>query len=89
MKAIEERQRRVVNLVVKGRGDMLLIQTDNYFDGERIFLDGLPVTTKADRNYHGFGMRSIKMIVRKYDGELTTQVADGIFHLNILFSVSE
>ncbi len=89
VKAIEERQRRVVNLVVKGRGDMLLIQTDNYFDGERIFLDGLPVTTKADRNYHGFGMRSIKMIVRKYDGELTTQVADGIFHLNILFSVSE
>ena len=88
VKAIEERQRRIVNLVVKARGDMLVIQSDNYFDGERTFEGGLPVTTKADRNYHGFGMRSIQMIVHKYEGELTAYVADGIFHLNILFSLS-
>lgn len=88
VKAIAEQQRRVVNLVVKARGDMLIIQSDNYFDGERTFEDGLPVTTKADKNYHGFGMRSIRMIVHKYGGELTAHVADGIFHLNILFSLS-
>ncbi len=89
VKTIGERQRRVVNLLVKARGDMLLIQAENYFDGERAFANGLPVTTKADKNYHGFGMRSIKMIVHKYGGELTAQVADGIFHLNILFSLGE
>lgn len=87
VKAIGEHQRRVINLVVKARGDMLIIQSDNYFDGERTFQDGLPVTTKADKNYHGFGMRSIRMIVHKYDGELTAYAADGIFHLNILFSL--
>ena len=86
VKAIKEEQRRVINLVVKARGNMLVIQSDNYFDGERTFEGGLPVTTKADRNYHGFGMRSIRMIVHKYEGELTAYVADGIFHLNILFS---
>lgn len=68
VKAIEEEQRRVINLVVKARGNMLVIQSDNYFDGERAFEGGLPVTTKADRNYHGFGMRSIRMIVHKYEG---------------------
>ena len=88
VKAIEEEQRRVINLVVKSRGNMLVIQSDNYFDGERAFEGGLPVTTKADRNYHGFGMRSIRMIVHKYEGELTAYVADGIFHLNILFSLA-
>ena len=88
VKAIEEQQRRVINLVMKARGDMLVIQSDNYFDGERTFEGGLPVTTKADRNYHGFGMRSIRMIVHKYEGELTAYVADGIFHLNILFSLA-
>lgn len=88
VKAIAERQRRVVNLVVKARGDMLIIQSDNYFDGERTFEGGLPVTTKTDKNYHGFGMRSIRMIVHKYGGELTAHVADGIFHLNILFSLA-
>lgn len=89
VKAIGERQRRVVNLLVKARGDMLVIQSDNYFDGERTFEGGLPLTTKADRNYHGFGMRSIRLIVRKYGGELTTYVQDGIFHLNVLFSLGE
>ncbi len=88
VKAIKEEQRRVINLVVKARGNMLVIQSDNYFDGERAFEGGLPVTTKADRNYHGFGMRSIRMIVHKYEGELTAYVADGIFHLNILFSLA-
>lgn len=88
VKAIKEEQRRVINLVVKARGNMLVIQSDNYFDGERAFEGGLPVTTKADRNYHGFGMRSIRMIVHKYEGELTVYVADGIFHLNILFSLA-
>lgn len=86
VKAIGERQRRVVNLVVKARGDMLIIQSDNYFDGERTFRDGLPVTTKTDQNYHGFGMRSIRMIVHKYEGELTAYTTDDVFHLNILFS---
>ena len=28
------------------------------------------------------------MIVHKYEGELTAYVADGIFHLNILFSLA-
>lgn len=88
VKAIKEEQRRVINLVMKARGNMLVIQSDNYFDGERAFEGGLPVTTKADRNYHGFGMRSIRMIVHKYEGELTAYVADGIFHLNILFSLA-
>ena len=89
VKAIQEEQRRVINLVVKARGGMLVIQSDNYFDGERAFAGGLPVTTKADKHYHGFGMRSIKMIVHKYGGELTAQVEEGIFHLNILFSLGE
>lgn len=88
VKAVKERQRRVVNLVVKARGDMLLLQAENYFDGERTFRDGLPVTTKADKDYHGFGMRSIKMIVHKYGGELTAYSRGDVFHLNILFSLA-
>lgn len=88
VKAIGQRERRVINLVVKTRGDMLIIQADNYFDGSLTFQDGLPVTTKEDKGYHGFGMRSIRMIVHKYEGELTTYISGDVFHLNILFSGS-
>ncbi len=87
--AVPQRERRIISLVVKARGDMLLIQQDNYFDGTLTFQDGLPLTTKADSSCHGFGLRSIRMIVHKYDGELTTHVDGDVFHLNILFGLAD
>lgn len=87
--AVPQRERRIINLVVKARGCMLLIQQDNYFDGTLTFQNGLPMTTKADTSCHGFGLRSIQMIVHKYDGELTAHVDGDVFHLNILFSLSD
>ncbi|WP_294525784.1 ATP-binding protein [uncultured Allofournierella sp.] len=87
--AVPQRERRIINLVVKARGCMLLIQQDNYFDGTLTFQNGLPLTTKADTSCHGFGLRSIQMIVHKYDGELTAHVDGDVFHLNILFSLSD
>ena len=89
VKRLEQQERRVINLSVKARGGMLIIQEENYFDGTITFEDGLPMTTKADKGYHGFGMRSIRMIVHKYKGELNTYTADGVFHLNILFSTGD
>lgn len=84
--AIDERERRVVNFVVKSKNDMLVVQTENYFAGELTFKDGLPQTTKGDKNYHGFGMRSIRTIVNKYGGALSAKAEDGVFYLNIIFS---
>ena len=85
---IEEKERRVINLVVKVKNDMLIVQQDNFYDGNLQFSDGLPVTTKNDKDYHGFGMRSIRMIVHKYDGEFTTYVKGDVFHLNVIFGLN-
>lgn len=86
---IEEKERRVINLVVKVKNDMLIVQQDNFYDGNLQFSDGLPVTTKSDKDYHGFGMRSIRMIVHKYDGEFTTYVKGDVFHLNVIFGLND
>ena len=86
--AITEKGKRVINLVIKAKNNMLIIQEENFFAGNLQFEDGLPVTTKRDKMYHGFGMRSIRMIVHKYGGELTTYVKDDIFYLNIIFSLN-
>lgn len=86
VKEIEEKERRIINLLVKSKDNFILVQEENYFNGARRFEDGLPVTTKEDKSSHGFGMRSLRMIVKKYGGELTAYVADDIFHLNIIFS---
>lgn len=87
VKEIDEKERRVINLMVKSKDNLILVQEENYFNGTRRFEDGLPLTTKEDKDSHGFGMRSLRMIVKKYGGELTTSVTGDIFHLNIIFSL--
>ena len=89
VRGLPEREKRVINLSVKSKNDLLIVQEENYFGGQLSFKDGLPVTIKEDKNYHGFGTRSIRMIARKYGGELTTGVSGDVFHLNIIFSMSE
>lgn len=86
VKEIEEKERRIVNVSVKSKSGIVIVQEENYFIGERQFSDGIPLTTKSDKSSHGFGMRSIGMIVGKYGGELKAFTADGIFHLNIIFT---
>lgn len=83
---VTDEDKRVINLVIKKHNDMILIQEENYFEGEITFENGIPKTTKDDKNYHGFGTRSIKMIVNKYGGETACYVEGDVYHLNIIFS---
>lgn len=50
---------------------------------ELVFQDGLPVT-KRDKYYHGFGMKSMERVVKKYGGSIAAAQRDGIFALDIL-----
>ena len=83
--AVPDKERRVINIVVKAKNDMVPVQEDNYFEGELEFRDGLPRTTKSDKKYHGFGTRSMRMIVDKYDGAFAVNADNGVYHLNIIF----
>ena len=81
----DEAQKRVISLIVKGQGDFVSISIQNFFSKQLRFENGLPITTKKDKNYHGYGMQSIKMICEKYNGTLSINTNDNIFSVNILF----
>ena len=49
---------------------------------------GLPGTSNRDRTLHGFGVKSMVMIVEKYGGTISFDAKDQIFNLNILFPIS-
>lgn len=76
---------RIINLRAASRANCLVIRVDNPCPEPIRFSQGLPVTTKADRDYHGYGMRSMRYITEKYGGTLTAQYRDGLFVLNLLF----
>lgn len=83
--SISDPNRRSISLVVCRKGDMALMHLENYFEGSvTLNEEGLPITRKADRLSHGFGMKSMRLIVEGHGGTLSVLARDGVFHLNAL-----
>lgn len=85
---IKDVDKRHISLIVKNINSFISISVDNYYDGDIVLGEnGLPLTTKKDKDYHGFGMKSIQLVVNKYDGDLNVNVANNVFSLSIMFPV--
>ena len=84
---LKDEEERVINLEVRKRGNLLNIQEENYFAGDVRFENGLPVSNKQDKIYHGFGTKSIRILVEKYKGNLQMQAKDQVFSINILIPI--
>ena len=54
-------------------------------EDEIVFSDGLPETTKEDKNYHGFGVKSIRYIVERYHGTIFMRSEKERFLTDIIF----
>ena len=81
---VSDPDRRLINLSVEARKGFLVIQCENCCEGERTIRDGLPVTTKQDKNYHGFGTKSILRIAQKYGGNAVYTTENSWFKVKIL-----
>lgn len=58
--------KRYISLIVKNINSFISISVDNYYDGNIVLGENvLPLTTKKDKDYHCFGMKSIQLVVNK------------------------
>ena len=80
----EEEHKRLISLNVRREREMLLIHIHNQCSAAPTFKDGLPVTTKGDTRYHGYGMRSVRYLVDKYRGEMRATWENGVFSVDLL-----
>lgn len=76
---LEDAEKRVISLTACTRGGFLLVRTDNYFSGGLRLEDGLPQTSKENKAYHGFGVRSIRHIAEKYGGAFSVEAEEDVF----------
>ena len=84
---LEDSEQKVIKLSVEQQGYFVNIHVENYFAQKVEFEDGLPKTTKPDTVYHGFGMKSIRMLAGQYDGSVKIVTEGNRFILDILFPV--
>ena len=87
---IDDKSKRKINVIVKNINDFVSISIENFYQGEIVLSsDGLPISTKKNKNIHGFGLKSIQMLVEKYNGDFTFSTDNGIFSLMILFNIKK
>jgi signal transduction histidine kinase len=81
---IRDPQMRLIKVNVYTQNRFLLIRVENYCENQVDFDSGLPVTTKADRQMHGYGVKSMKRAVEKYGGHLNLEQEDNWFRITAL-----
>lgn len=86
---LDDPEMRIISLNIENSGDLIRLHIENYTANNITFEDGLPVTTKADKKYHGFGIKSIRYITEKYKGHFNLYIKDNIFNLDILLPAAK
>ena len=76
-------QKQIV-LTVRPVEGFCSVHLQNYTKEPLRLENGLPVTSKQDRLNHGFGTRSIQLLVEKYGGELTFQQEADVVNIYML-----
>lgn len=67
-----------------------MIQCENYTETPlNIEKNSIPSTTKTNKLYHGYGLKSIQAAAYKYGGSMTISSKDNWFKLQILLPIPE
>ena len=87
--AISDKTKRLIHVTAAAQKGFLLIRFENYFEHPLQFEEGVPVTTKQEKSYHGFGIKSIRYTVQKYNGSVKITAQDHWFDMKILIPIPE
>lgn len=83
-----QEEKRMIEVSAYLQKTFLIIRVENYYEGEVAFDKGIPVTTKKETQFHGYGVKSIRNTVRKYGGEIDVSTQENWFSLKILIPVA-
>lgn len=65
-------------------GKFIRIIVENTFCGDINIVDGVILSTKENKESHGYGIKSIRHIAEKYGGSVDISTNDNIFRLSII-----
>lgn len=72
-----------VDVRISSFKDDLFITVKNPIDKRIKIVNGVPVTSKKDKNLHGFGVNNVIQKVQKYHGTCEFKVKDNCFYVEI------
>lgn len=84
---LENKEECQIDVLIYRQQNFLVINIINPRKENLIYKEELPISTKGDARYHGFGLKSIRYLVKKYDGYVNISEADSCFSLKILIPI--
>lgn len=88
--SITDPEKRLINLSVSAKREHLVIRLENYMTGKLRLSGGLlPPTTKPDKTYHGYGLKSIRYVAEKYQGIMTLEQDNSWFILQVVIPIAQ
>lgn len=85
---VKDKERRWIHLAVRRKMDFLIISVSNSYEGDIQFQEGLPLSQKQDKRYHGFGTKSIQDTIKRYGGTVTFRAENGWFEVKATYSIN-
>lgn len=83
---LKDMEKRAISLNVSSMNNILSIHVENFFSTKPEFENGLPITSK-DKDYHGFGMKSMDRIAKKYNGGMKALIREDKFSLDFILPI--
>jgi len=88
VRKLDDPEKRNISLLVRRVANMASIHMENYFAGEIVYdAYGNIMSSKMNREEHGYGVRSMRQIVEKYGGTMTLSAEGQTFSINILIPI--
>ena len=86
---IPEKEKRLIHVTVSKQKQFLILRFENYCEETLQYQEGTPVTTKKEKEFHGYGLKSIQYTVNKYDGAVSVNLEDNWFELKVLIPIMQ
>jgi hypothetical protein len=85
---LTDSQKREIIVRTSAAGNYLILRFENFFAHKLCWESGQLLTSKTEGE-HGFGLKSIRYVVEKYQGNITIQTEGAHFALNVLFKAGQ
>ncbi len=77
---------RFLNLTIRRINAMLIIKVENGYGNMPVQKNGRLMTSKKDKAFHGWGLKSVQTAADRYDGTISTDYKDHVFRSVVTLS---
>ena len=86
---IPDKEKRLIHVTVSKQKMFLILRFENYCEETLQYQEGALVTTKKEKEFHGYGLKSIQYTANKYEGAVSMNEEDNWFELKVLIPMGQ